>query len=436
MLHYLRRKERLFSMEFITEVTVTVDEADYKDTSQLMGILRDYKPKKKGSCYQVKGSYEEMDDVFTKLSTLRRGSTSAKNGSTNHQDDHISTHVKPVEVAGVVMTYIEQKHSKELNRIQGNRFLIERQHSQRTPHNNPTGKTTVTFKPCHRNINPVHANLVRERFVTFYQRIASDLQIKSLTVDPHDLKDLQRRFTELLIEPKHGKYEATVTGAFVQIVALEEFLSPRHRSSTHTPSSRISSTSHTHSKQPEEESCAICMDAMKTTEKETLRCKHSFCRGCLKQAFEYKPVCPTCGELYGALTGTQPQGGKMDVTKDKSSLPGYEKYGTITIHYYIPSGIQKEEHPNPGQRYEGASRTAYLPDSSEGRKVLELLKQAFNQRLVFTVGQSSTTGRNNLVTWNDIHHKTSTHGGPTYYGYPDPDYLKRVRDELKVKGIE
>ncbi|XP_051278309.1 probable E3 ubiquitin-protein ligase DTX3 isoform X2 [Dicentrarchus labrax] len=96
----------------------------------------------------------------------------------------------------------------------------------------------------------------------------------------------------------------------------------------------------------------------------------------------------------------------------------------------------EEEHPNPGHPYEGASRTAYLPDSSEGNKVLKLLRRAFDQRLIFTVGRSTTSGRSNMVTWNDIHHKTSVYGGPTHYGYPDPDYLSRVRDELKVKGIE
>nr|XP_046242058.1 probable E3 ubiquitin-protein ligase DTX3 isoform X3 [Scatophagus argus] len=96
----------------------------------------------------------------------------------------------------------------------------------------------------------------------------------------------------------------------------------------------------------------------------------------------------------------------------------------------------EEEHPNPGQPYEGVSRTAYLPDSLDGRRIVKLLRQAFDQRLIFTVGQSTTTGKSNMVTWNDIHHKTSTHGGPTQYGYPDPDYLSRVRDELTVKGIK
>ena len=74
----------------------------------------------------------------------------------------------------------------------------------------------------------------------------------------------------------------------------------------------------------------------------------------------------------------------------------------------------QDEHPNPGRTYDGASRRAYLPNSPEGQKVLELLERAFKLQLIFTVGQSSTSGRHNVVTWNDIHHKTSQSGGATW----------------------
>jgi deltex-like protein len=43
--------------------------------------------------------------------------------------------------------------------------------------------------------------------------------------------------------------------------------------------------------------------------------------------------------------------------------------------------------------------------------VLELLKIAFDRKLVFTIGHSRTTGEENVVTWNDIHHKTTMNGG-------------------------
>ena len=64
-----------------------------------------------------------------------------------------------------------------------------------------------------------------------------------------------------------------------------------------------------------------------------------------------------------------------------------------------------------GHRYQGTSRTAYLPDNPEGREVLKLLQKAFKVRLIFTVGTSTITGQSNTVVWNDIHRKTNTHGG-------------------------
>nr|XP_056717393.1 E3 ubiquitin-protein ligase DTX3L [Euleptes europaea] len=186
--------------------------------------------------------------------------------------------------------------------------------------------------------------------------------------------------------------------------------------------------------EPEEEKCSICMD--KIDQKEVLpKCKHAFCKGCIQEAMKYKPVCPVCNMAYGKIEGNQPPG-KMEISKMRSSLPGYEGSGTIVITYHIYNGVQKENHPNPGKTFSGVTRTAYLPDNGEGREILHLLQRAFNQKLIFTVGQSRTTGINDVVTWNDIHHKTSTYGGANGYGYPDPNYLKRVREELKAKGIE
>ena len=85
---------------------------------------------------------------------------------------------------------------------------------------------------------------------------------------------------------------------------------------------------------------------------------------------------------------------------------------TIKITYYIPSGRQTQQHPHPGQRFAGTTRVAYLPNSAEGVEVYLLLKKAFDARMIFTVGRSVTLDKDNMVVWNDIHHKTSTHGGP------------------------
>ncbi|KAG7221341.1 hypothetical protein INR49_017307 [Caranx melampygus] len=294
------------------------------------------------------------------------------------------------------MNYIQKKCTKELDKIQDDGFIIEIQPDLRTARNNPGVKVQVTFTPQHVSIQPVRVDFVRQRFISFYQRTASDLQVTSLRVSPQDHKDLLRRFPRLLFKHSRNKNELIVTGPFMHIAKLEEYLLRNTPSPSKSPvnkgpaSSSTLSPAPTHSKDPEDETCPICMEPIVTTAKKTLRCKHSFCRDCLKTAFDYKPVCPTCGQ---------------------------------------------EEHPNPGQPYEGVSRTAYFPDSPEGRRIIILLRRAFDQKLIFTVGRSTTSGRNNTVTWNDIHHKTSTHGGPTNYGYPDPEYLSRVRDELKSPSL-
>lgn len=339
-------------LQFITDIDIIIDEADYKEPGRLMKILQHYRPEKKGSCYKVRGTYEELENLSFRLSEVRHRSIPATHEPTGQNDEQASAHVKSVDVSGVVMAYIEQKCAKELNKIQGNSFVIETQPDLRTVHNKTSSTVRVTVRPRHDHVSTytVRADFVRQRFITFYQRTASDLQVTSVPVSPHDHKDLQRRFPHLLFKPSHNRYEVTVTGPFMYIAKLKEFLlqntpssskSPVNRRPEDIPSSRTSGPSPVHSEDPDDEPCPICMEPIVTTEKETLQCKHSFCRNCLKKAFEYKPVCPTCGELYGILTGTQPDGGTMDVTTKSSSLPGYEKYGTIIIHYYIPSGIQK-----------------------------------------------------------------------------------------------
>ena len=96
----------------------------------------------------------------------------------------------------------------------------------------------------------------------------------------------------------------------------------------------------------------------------------------------------------------------FDSSQDQLSNPP-----TIEITYSIPSGIQGEQNPHPGQRFHGIQRVAYLPNNKEGNEILQLLRSAFDNQHVFTVGRSTTTGQENTVTWNDIHHKTNINGG-------------------------
>jgi len=139
--------------------------------------------------------------------------------------------------------------------------------------------------------------------------------------------------------------------------------------------------------------------------------------------------CAVCGYIYGMLYGDMPSG-KMNFQKNpKLHCAGYETFGTIEISYQFPSGVRN------GINYTGTNRRAYLPDNEEGNEILNLLQKAFERKLSFTIGTSVTTGQTNCVVWNGIHHKTCTSGGPTNFGYPDPTYFNRIKQELAAKGI-
>ncbi|XP_052099922.1 uncharacterized protein LOC127734203 [Mytilus californianus] len=184
----------------------------------------------------------------------------------------------------------------------------------------------------------------------------------------------------------------------------------------------------------EDQPCVVCLCEMDDPV-ELKECKHAFCRQCIMEVFGAKPSCPVCGTLYGKVYGDQPRNGIANIYIDEESLPGYDRKRTWVVYYDFPDGKQESFHPEQGKPYEGIKRRAFLPYNDEGTEVLKLLKKAFQQGLTFTIGTSRTTGKEGVLTWNDIHHKTSRTGGSQKFGYPDPEYLMRVKDELASKGV-
>ena len=134
-----------------------------------------------------------------------------------------------------------------------------------------------------------------------------------------------------------------------------------------------------------------------------LGCSHKYHKACLLQLIGKNQwaKCPICSTIFGHMIGEQPEG-KMTWAIDKNlKCNGYSS-GTIVISYRFNNGQRN------GKAYTGTTRTAYLPDNPEGNEVFNLLKEAFDRKLIFTVGRSVTTGLDNQVVWNGIHHKTNT----------------------------
>ena len=157
--------------------------------------------------------------------------------------------------------------------------------------------------------------------------------------------------------------------------------------------------------------CPICLEKYPINPVKMPCCQQILCKACSDRVFQTTPYCSICRTPLRAVVGNQPANATMNHSVSSIlSLPGYPGVGTIIIKYRVPDGTQTREHPNPGRRYSGTTRTAYLPNSAEGREVLQLLRRAFKARLIFTIGTLHTSGLSDVVTWNDIHHKTTNLG--------------------------
>ncbi|NXQ10157.1 DTX3L ligase, partial [Peucedramus taeniatus] len=361
-----------------------------------------------------------------------------------------------IEVDASLFKLLETILSKEIETING-KFdtLVEIKKKS-------YGQKVIIFRPKSKTSDmSSHAT---ESFISAFQNASAMLREKVISVKlSEDLKKSlnAKKCEDLNVKLKNNEDKLIIRGLPDHLYAAEKYIKcllntegtqTRSRAplsseltsqevtgasnkSSVRQKNNLSSEGQTQAKTEEkDDECPICRETIEN--KEILeKCKHAFCKTCIDRAMTYKQACPVCNTVCGVLTGNQPEG-TMSSRTIRGSLPGYPNCGTIQIDYYMKGGIQTSSHPNPGQRYGPAHRTAYLPDNKEGREVLQLLRRAFSQKLIFTVGQSRTTGEQNVITWNDIHHKTAMEGGPTQFGYPDSFYLQRVRSELKAKGIE
>ncbi len=284
------------------------------------------------------GSFREAEDMYRSIivQTTRNGSMDLRQEERPAQSNSLV--VEPVKVDGIVMDYIEEMKSRELDIIKKRNAVIMKRDDR-----------YVTFRPMSPSGKSVHAQFAREQFITLYQKIATGLQTRTYDYSQGIIARCQAEFPELLISHKDER-RLQLTGNFISLERFETLLNGSTRTYSHyqTPNkTKVNDTPYKQTVKPKsidqakDEACPICLETLKISESTALpKCKHRFCKDCLERAFQVKPTCPICGEIYGNLTGTQPKGGSMTVSSDSSSLPGYEKYGTIIISYHIPSGRQ------------------------------------------------------------------------------------------------
>jgi deltex-like protein len=189
-----------------------------------------------------------------------------------------------------------------------------------------------------------------------------------------------------------------------------------------------------HLRSDEFEKCAVCMCEFEPADDGQIvhlaNCRdHFFHQDCIKAALIGAALkCPVCGVTYGDLEGTMPSGSMAMELVPSLQCDSYPP-GTWVLTYQFNSGVQD------GISYSGNSRNAVLPNTKEGREILRLFIRAFYRRHIFKIGDSITNGTTDTVVWAGIHHKSNVSGGPAQFGFPDPTYFSRVKEELAARGV-
>ena len=180
-------------------------------------------------------------------------------------------------------------------------------------------------------------------------------------------------------------------------------------------------------------SCLICagnLNDRMSTKATCARCTNSFHFRCFNDFHDDK--CPGCSNVINKINGPCPSG-YMSVARERGvSCAGYNECGTLVVKYELLPGNQGPHHPNPGAGYQGDTVVAYLPDNDQGRRVLRLLKRAWELKMTFGVGKCPVSGLSDVAVWK-VSHKTSRFGG--HHGYPDASYLERVISEMDALSI-
>ena len=115
------------------------------------------------------------------------------------------------------------------------------------------------------------------------------------------------------------------------------------------------------------------------------------------QPLEGHLTCVLCRTVHGTRTGDAPAASsRLDFLP--GALPDSGGVGYFQLSHSVPDGKQTTQHPKPGERFFGKQIYAYIPGTNEGTLVMWRLLEALRRRLLLTIGQSASTGRDD-VSW-------------------------------------
>ncbi|KAG0259527.1 hypothetical protein BG011_002575 [Mortierella polycephala] len=195
-----------------------------------------------------------------------------------------------------------------------------------------------------------------------------------------------------------------------------------------------------------DDECPICKEAMSmnnpvSTTVKIRSCKHCFHERCIEEWFrcdygQFK--CPICNVPCQSSRSDNGTGSRLRLGPMPDGSMGY----TFDAHfscYFVLFSIPPHTIPDPADpehktiTVPRTTRSAIIPFTARlGPLIMIRLICAFYYGHIFRVGQSLTTGNDNVVVWNGIHMRTSFQGS---YGFPAPDFERTCWEELNQKCI-
>ena len=122
-----------------------------------------------------------------------------------------------------------------------------------------------------------------------------------------------------------------------------------------------------------------------------IQCGHYLHCKCLKKLKHY--MCPNdgCEKALQIEVGNQPSGRTPVVRYNEAK-------SQRVLQYTFQDGIQNENHPNPGEKYQGEKVQIILPNIKHVNEVIECLTKIFSDKMLCVIGENNRVILNPIIS--------------------------------------